>query len=143
MRIYPDTLIPKSKRKSDINQLLLAQWPYENGRYIKGRGWQGGFQEAVEMWIGGFNNWLIYHTKDSTGSKGGFPDLVCAHQITHTMLYAELKIEKGSVSEDQKKWLLTLAGNPTNHVYLWYPSDEDEIMTFLKAEQDKAIGYNR
>jgi hypothetical protein len=138
MRIFADTDIPTRKSKAEISDLLVAQWPYEEGRFIKGRGWVNGFQEAVEMWVKGFNNWKVYHTKDSKGSRSGFPDLCGVHEITGITFYAELKIEKGNVSQDQKEWLHALSIR-NEHVFLWFPSDEWQIMQFLMWVQDRSV----
>src|SRR5689334_22388822 len=50
--------------------------------------------------------WRYYHTYNSRRSAAGFPDLVLARG--DRLIFAELKTEKGNVSEDQQKWLESL-----------------------------------
>ncbi len=70
---------------------------------------------------------LCYHTLRSKGSQSGFPDRVL---VRERVIFAELKREKGIVSANQTEWLngLALAGA---EVYLWRPSDLDEIAQIL------------
>ncbi len=74
------------------------------------------------------NNWLYYHTYRSTRSVPGFPDCVMVKGTR--IVYAELKTEKGIVSSPQQQWLEALAG-ACNEVYLWRPSDYEEICGVL------------
>ena len=141
MKITPTSDIPRSKKKSEISEYHLLTYPHENGRYLRGRGWVPGFQEAVNSWFKGIGHWSYYHTKKSQGSQEGFPDFFAVHEITGTQVWAELKIESGKVSQTQMDWLHLLAMQ-SEHVYLWWASDVDEIDTFLKAEHEKAMRYN-
>lgn len=58
----------------------------------------------------------------------GFPDLVLVHR---TVIYAELKAQKGRVSEAQKAWheALRAAGE---EVHVWRPSDWPEVEARLR-----------
>ena len=64
--------------------------------------------------------WIAYHTHDSRRSEPGFPDLVLVH-VNRGIVFAELKREKGKVSEAQQRWIdyLTEAGG---RVFVWRPS---------------------
>lgn len=70
----------------------------------------------------------IHHPKDC---DAGFPDLVMARSAR--VIFAELKTEKGKVSDAQQGWIDALGGVTCNNwdegpeVYLWRPSDIDEI----------------
>ena len=70
--------------------------------------------------------WLIYHTKFSVGSDPGYPDLTLAHP-SGRIIWAELKRQKGTVTEAQQKWLDALVDAVVSMlnvgVYLWRPSD--------------------
>ena len=50
--------------------------------------------------------WLTYHTHNSRRSEPGFPDLVMVRPPR--LIFAELKNEKGVVSDAQERWLLEL-----------------------------------
>ena len=71
--------------------------------------------------------WMTYHTYDSRRSEPGWPDLVL---LRERMVIAELKTQKGRVSEAQQKWLDALreAGVET---YLWRPSDMGQVAATL------------
>jgi hypothetical protein len=70
---------------------------------------------------------LCYHTLRSKGSQSGFPDRLL---VRERVIFAELKREKGNPTETQIEWLdgLAIAGA---EVYLWRPSDLDEIAKIL------------
>lgn len=76
--------------------------------------------------IGG---WEYYHTYRSQHSPSGFPDCVLARPPR--LIVAELKSEKGKVSAEQQIWLDILARCPSTEVYLWRPSDLEEIQGVL------------
>ena len=62
---------------------------------------EAAFQSRVIQWAT-LNGWLVYHTFDSRRSVEGFPDLVL---VKDTVVYLELKAEKGRVSPAQEKWV--------------------------------------
>jgi len=70
---------------------------------------------------------LTYHTLRSKGSQSGFPDRVL---VRDRIIFAELKREQGTPTETQREWLNALASAGAE-VYLWRPSDLDEIATIL------------
>ncbi len=70
---------------------------------------------------------LCYHTLRSKGSQSGFPDRVL---VRERIIFAELKREKGVVTPGQVEWLNGLAAAGAE-VYLWRPSDLDEIALIL------------
>ena len=78
--------------------------------------------------------WMTYHTFNSQRSNPGFPDLVMVRG--ERVVFAELKSEKGRVSEAQKEWLAALnvladvPGSPVK-VWMWRPSDWDDIVQTL------------
>ena len=85
--------------------------------------------------------WMAYHTHRSDRSEPGFPDTVLVRG--ERLIFAELKMPKGAVSEAQKKWLDALrgayawrpglgGGHPIPEVYLWRPADRDRIIEILK-----------
>jgi len=75
-------------------------------------------------------NWLYYHTWRSIHSPAGFPD--CVMVRPPRLIFAELKSEKGKVSPAQQEWLATLKATGKVEVYLWRPSDIEEIAEILR-----------
>lgn len=81
--------------------------------------------------------WLSYHTLRSKGSRSGFPDRVL---VRDRILYAELKRERTKPTDEQVRWLDKLA-SAGGEVYLWRPSDLDEIGRILSRPwQYLAVG---
>jgi len=78
--------------------------------------------------------WLVYHTFDSRRSAAGWPDLVCVHEETGRMIVAELKRDGKKPTEEQRRWLVALAGVPGIECYVWHPSEWEsgEIVEMLR-----------
>ncbi len=80
--------------------------------------------------------WLVYHTYDSRRSASGFPDLVLARD--GVVVFAELKSEKGRITENQRVWAQAFGEGYTEGVageycyFLWRPSDMAEIEKVLQ-----------
>jgi len=70
------------------------------------------------------HGWLVYHTYDSRRSQPGFPDLCMVRG--QRIVFAELKSQKGRVAASQQNWLTAL-GATAVEVYLWRPSDREQI----------------
>lgn len=75
-------------------------------------------------------SWKYYHTWRSIHSPAGFPD-ICMVRLSR-IIFAELKSEKGQVSPKQQEWLDDLKATEKVEVYLWRPSDFDEIVEVLR-----------
>ena len=75
--------------------------------------------------------WLYYHTWRSIHSPAGFPDVVMVRG--ERIIFAELKSEKGVVSQKQQEWLDALSDAPVE-VFLWRAGDEtiEEIVEILR-----------
>lgn len=100
--------------------------------------------------------WLIHHDRPARNRRGkwathiqghpGFPDLVLVRPTNGRgrVIFAELKSEKGRLTEDQQSWLRALGHTPGGQhrqatdpganpeVYVWRPSDMPEIEETLK-----------
>jgi hypothetical protein len=87
------------------------------------------WQREVEKWFKQMG-WITYHTWNSMNSKAGFPDLIAVLPGV-ALIWAELKTEKGKLDQEQESWLLSLA-KTGEMVYLWRPSDTDEIQQVLQ-----------
>ena len=91
------------------------------------------FQSAVEgeLLRGG---WRFYHTRDSRGSRRGFPDLVAVR--SGRLVFAELKTMTGGLEAEQPEWLSDLGDVASSaelvEVYLWRPSDWDVVEGVLR-----------
>ena len=88
--------------------------------------WRRTVREAASAlgWRAGWT-WLSIH------SPSGFPDLVLVSAARKRVIWAELKTEKGKVSEKQQRWLdeLRAAGQ---EAYVWRPSDWPEVQEVLR-----------
>lgn len=76
------------------------------------------------------HGWLVYHTYDSRRSEAGFPDLTMVRK--DRVIFAELKSERGKVTQAQQTWLDALTGSGTVEVYVWRPSDLDDLEEVLR-----------
>jgi hypothetical protein len=85
---------------------------------ISEKEWQAQVIQLATMW-----GWKHYFTYRSKRSPTGFPDLTLARD---RVIWAELKAGRGRPTPAQLEWLeaLEAAGG---EVYLWRPSDLDEV----------------
>lgn len=69
-----------------------------------------------------------HHEVDSRRSKSGFPDLVI---VGTSVLFVELKADKGRTSTEQEGWIadLTRAGA---EVHIWRPGDWSYVQKRLR-----------
>ena len=78
--------------------------------------------------------WLCYHVIDrkdyARRTSRGFPDLVLVRN--GTLIFAEVKSEKGKISHEQRVWLDELENIPGLKVYVWRPHDWPQIEESLK-----------
>jgi len=74
--------------------------------------------------------WRRYHTWLSKHSPAGFPDEVLVR--SGRLIFAELKSERGKLSDEQEAWLEELRAVPGVEVYLWRPADMDAIAAALR-----------
>lgn len=78
--------------------------------------------------LAGWRRWRVYHTRDSRGSQGGYPDLTL---VRDRVIFVELKRVGEKPRRDQVEWLdeLAQAGAET---YLWTLDDLTEIERVLE-----------
>lgn len=84
------------------------------------------FQRIVVQ-LAKLRGWTTYHTYDSRNSDEGFPDLVLMRE---RVIFVELKRERSKPTPAQKRWLSGLK-DAGAEVYLWRPSDWDQVATTL------------
>lgn len=80
--------------------------------------------------------WTSYHTLHSRGSAPGYPDRTAWRDRT---ILAELKTEKNKPSERQIVFMTGLA-KAGSEVYLWRPSDYEEVAKVLGSRSTFAGG---
>jgi hypothetical protein len=88
--------------------------------------------------------WRVYFTWSSMHSPAGFPDLCMVRPPR--LIFAELKAEKGKLSDDQEAWLADLralshpglamgsSGEPLLNaiqVFIWRPADLEDAYRVL------------
>jgi len=76
------------------------------------------------------HGWRYYHPYRSEKSVPGFPDLTAVRG--DRIIFAELKTEKGKLSNYQNEWLQDLRKLPLVEVYLWRPSNWKTIEEVLR-----------
>jgi len=74
--------------------------------------------------------WFVYHTYDSRRCEPGFPDLVLVRD--GRVIFAELKRERGRLTVHQKAWAERLRECMGVEVYVWRPSNWNDIEWALK-----------
>lgn len=74
--------------------------------------------------------WTVFWTWQSKHSPPGEFDLRMVRPPRY--LCVELKTEKGRLSKEQAETLLLLQGCPAIEVYVWRPSDLDQIELILR-----------
>ena len=84
--------------------------------------------QVVEL--AGIFGWDHYHPWLSIHSPRGWPDLALCRPPR--LVLAELKSEKGKVSEAQDRWMDLLRECAGVEVYLWRPSDIDDVANVLR-----------
>lgn len=87
--------------------------------------WQTEVTRIAKQW-----GWLVYHTFLSRWSAPGYPDLVMVNTARKQIIYAELKRERGKLSEKQQEWIEALRACG-QQVFVWRPSDIEEVMEIL------------
>lgn len=76
--------------------------------------------------------YIVYSIPDSRrATLAGWPDLTLIRKSDRRLVFAELKREKGRVSESQATVLDTLRALETVEVYVWRPSEWAEILRIL------------
>lgn len=72
-------------------------------------------------------NGSTYHETPMEFDGSGFPDLLL---VRDRIIFAELKIKGGRLSEDQKRWQSAIKIAEGQH-HVWFPSDWAEIEKVL------------
>ncbi len=74
--------------------------------------------------------WRVYHPWSSMHSVKGYPDLTMVRG--KSLIVAELKTEKGQVTDAQQGWLDAFHAMTYCQVFVWRPSDWPEIERILR-----------
>ena len=81
--------------------------------------------------------WTVWRTWDSRHSPAGEPDLRMAHPVQKRQVWAELKTDKGKVTEPQQTALDVLRESGAE-AYLWRPAMMDELRPLGMPSLDQA-----
>lgn len=82
--------------------------------------WQATVEATLKL-----QGWRLYHTRDSRGSVGGFPDIIAIRGSR--LLAIELKNETRKATSQQVEWLEAFAGVESVESYLWRPDDWPDV----------------
>ncbi len=99
--------------------------------------------ETEKQWLGMVVDlaqtlgWEAYHPWLSIHSPRGWPDLALCRPPR--LILAELKTEKGKLTVPQERWLELLRAVPGVEVYLWRPSDLQDIALVLAGDHRLAL----
>ncbi len=106
---------------------------------------ESSFQSQVIM-LAKLHGWLVMHTraveirpgvwKTPIQGHAGFPDLVLCHQRGRGLIFAELKSDKGRLSDSQELWLQAINDAGVEHC-VWRPKDIDAIAKRLARKPDR------
>jgi hypothetical protein len=91
---------------------------------VSEKDWQA---QVIELAL--LNGWWPYHPFDSRRSEPGYPDLTLIRPPR--LVFAELKTERGRLSIPQRHIIDLLRECPGIEVYVWRPSDWDEVARTL------------
>ena len=94
---------------------------------------------ASVMQIANMNDWDAHHIRPGrygnyykTDGLPGMPDLILIGRRGQGIIWAELKTQKGKLSDEQQSRLLQLNNNG-QEVYVWRPADMQTIVDRLGA----------
>ena len=73
--------------------------------------------------------WLVFHDRDSRGSRPGLPDLVLVKPPY--LYFMELKAERGTLTPEQREWLMALRQCSVLKAGVFRPRQAREIAQFL------------
>jgi hypothetical protein len=106
---------------------------------------EAGFQAAV-IEVARLGGWKVAHFRPARTKYGwktpvaadgaGWPDLACVRG--DRAVFAELKSETGKLSDAQADWLDRLRLLPCAEVFVWRPSDWDEVVATLVGKSARA-----
>ena len=82
-------------------------------------------------------HWRLYHPFLSKWSERGYPDITLIRPPR--LIFAELKREKGKLTESQEEWAELLKACPGVEYYIWKPSDIEQIAGILIREDKVKI----
>lgn len=98
------------------------------------------FQQQV-IDLGHLLGWRVAHFRPAQTAKGwrtpatadgkGFPDLVL---VRERVIFAELKTDRGKLTDDQAAWLAALA-HAGAEAYIWRPSEFDAVEHHLRRTE--------
>lgn len=112
------------------DQVSEAQWEKTLVALAHLNGWRvSGFRTAQ---VG--KSWQTPVRHDAKG----WPDLVL---VRDRVIFVELKTNKGRISDAQDEWIMALE-TAGQEVYVWRPSDWDEVVEVLRWKDREWKGHS-
>lgn len=94
------------------------------------------------------NSWMVAGFRTAQVGKSwqtpvrhdakGWPDLVL---VRDRVIFVELKTNKGRISDAQDEWIMALE-TAGQEVYVWRPSDWDEVVEVLRWKDREWKGHS-
>ncbi len=109
---------------TSMEQRSATEWNAKAIRMISEAAWQEHIRELAALF-----GWRYYHTWRSQHSPSGFPDCVLVRG--DRCIFAELKVEGARPTQTQREWLAALRAVPGIEVYVWTPSQREEVVEVL------------
>jgi hypothetical protein len=101
-------------------------------------------EKSFQGWVIEFaqwHHWEVFHPWTSIHSPQGWPDLALVRPPRFVV--AELKSQKGKLRPAQARWLDKLERCPGVEVFVWRPSDRDEIGIVLGLDDQLGASVRR
>ncbi|HEY4760797.1 MAG TPA: VRR-NUC domain-containing protein [Thermoguttaceae bacterium] len=79
------------------------------------------------------------------GDGEGFPDLILIKQFSETsiIIAAELKSQKGKLSDNQRRWIASFNSVPGAIGVTWRPDDYDDVQLLLSGLPDIILEWTK
>jgi hypothetical protein len=129
MRVTVDTTFEQVNTWTPVERFVL-EYPRESK-----------WQTCVAAFFPENLGFYFYHTLRSKGSNEGFPDCHVWHPASGITVVAELKLEsprKSKVTPKQYDYLMAAVACGAE-VFVWRPSEGDEIRHIVQAVTDKGL----
>lgn len=112
-----------------VYKLTEAQWQAQVIQVARTFGWRvAHFRPSIRQ----SGRWSTAVAADGAG----FPDLVLVHNLTGDLIFAELKTDKGTLSEAQVRWGTAIRAGGSNRFEVWRPRDFEAVRERLMVHHE-------